>query len=125
MSLLILIAGLSFLMLLMLHWKVNPFLALSLVSILMGFGFGMSGENILKSIQQGIASTLGGILMLLTFGAMFGKILSSSGAAAKISESLVKNFGLKNIQWAMLVTAFIVGLPMFYTAGFVILLPIV
>ncbi len=125
MLLLILVAGLVFLMVLMLYWKVSPFLALTMVSILMGFCFGMDYEAILLSIQKGIGATLGGIVLLLAFGALFGKLLSSSGAADQISESLIQKFGLKYIQWAMLITAFIVGLPMFYTAGFVILLPIV
>lgn len=125
MDLLILVAGLVVLMFLMLYAKVDTFLALLLVSIGMGFAFGMSAEAILEAIPKGIGATLSSILLLLAFGAMFGKVLSSSGAADKISQGLIRQFGLKYIQWAMLLTAFIVGLPMFYTAGFVILLPIV
>ena len=125
MDLLILVAGLGLLMVLMLYVKMNAFLALSLVAMLMGFCFGMSPEAVLLAVQNGIASTLSSILLLLAFGAMFGKALSSSGAADKISEGLIQQFGIKYVQWAMLLTAFVVGLPMFYTAGFVILLPIV
>lgn len=125
MDLLILVAGLGLLMFLMLYAKVDTFLALTLVSIGMGFAFGMNAEAILEAIPKGIGATLSSILLLLAFGAMFGKVLSSSGAAHKISQGLIQGFGLRYIQWAMLITAFIVGLPMFYTAGFVILLPIV
>lgn len=125
MDLLILVAGLFLLMFLMLYAKVDTFLALVLVTVGMGFAFGMSAEAILEAIPKGIGATLSSILLLLAFGAMFGKVLSSSGAAYKISQGLIQQFGLKYIQWAMLITAFIVGLPMFYTAGFVILLPIV
>src|SRR4051812_29193631 len=125
MSLFILAGGLVLLMVMMLYWKTNPFLALSIVSILLGFAFKMDSQSILIAVQTGIASTLGSILLLLAFGAIFGKILSVSGAADQISEGLISRFGLRYIQWAVLLTAFIVGLPMFYTAGFVILLPIV
>jgi gluconate transporter len=125
MSLFILLAGLGLLMVLMVRFKFNPFLALTIVAILLGFCFGMPADKILSSIQNGIASTLGSILLLLTLGAMFGKLLSESGAADKIGEGLTGKFGTRYIQWAMLLTAFVVGLPMFYTAGFVLLLPIV
>jgi len=63
--------------------------------------------------------------VILGFGAMLGKLVAESGAAQRITSSLVNMFGLKRIQWAVMLTGFIVGIPMFYAVGFVILVPII
>ncbi len=63
--------------------------------------------------------------MVLVFGAMIGKLVAESGAAQKISDVLLKSFGLKNISWALVLTGFIVGIPLFYNVGFVLLVPLI
>ena len=63
--------------------------------------------------------------MILGLGAMLGKLVADSGAAQRITSKLIDKFGNKNIQWALVLTGFIVGIPMFYTVGFVILVPLV
>jgi Gnt-I system high-affinity gluconate transporter len=63
--------------------------------------------------------------MILGFGAMLGKLVADSGAAQRITSKLIGLFGLKNIQWALVLTGFIVGIPMFYAVGFVVLIPLV
>jgi Gnt-I system high-affinity gluconate transporter len=105
--------------------KVSPFLSLLLVSILTGFFLGMTPAAILKSIETGVSSTLGGLALIICLGAILGKILEESGAAEKIADTLIKSFGEKNIQWAVLLTGFLVGIPLYYNAGFVILVPLV
>jgi Gnt-I system high-affinity gluconate transporter len=105
--------------------KVNPFLSLLIVAILAGFGLGMNPEAILESIKNGVGSTMGGVLLIICLGAILGKILEVSGAAERISTTLINSFGLKYIQWAMMVTGFLIGIPLFYNAGFVILVPLV
>ena len=76
--------------------------------------------RIVESIQKGIGDTLGFLVLILGFGAMLGKLVADSGAAQRITSQLILSFGIKNIQWAVVIAGFIVGVPMFYSVGFVI-----
>lgn len=105
--------------------KVNAFLSLLIVAILAGLFLGMQPSAIIKSVETGVGNTLGGLALIICLGAVLGKILESSGAAKKISLTLINAFGVKNIQWSLLLTGFLVGIPLFYNAGFVILVPLV
>jgi len=105
--------------------KVSPFLSLLIVAILAGLFLGMKPDELLKSIEKGVGSTLGGLALIICLGAILGKILEASGAAEKISSTLINGFGEKNIQWAVLLTGFLIGIPLYYNAGFVILVPLV
>jgi Gnt-I system high-affinity gluconate transporter len=105
--------------------KVSPFLSLLIVAILAGFCLGMQPEDLLKSVEKGVGSTLGGLALIICLGAILGKILEISGAAEQIALTLIKGFGEKNIQWAVLLTGFLIGIPLYYNAGFVILVPLV
>jgi Gnt-I system high-affinity gluconate transporter len=105
--------------------KVSPFISLLIVAILSGFFLGMKPLEIIKSIETGVGSTLSDLALILCLGAVLGKILESSGAAKKISATLINGFGIKNIQWSLLLTGFLVGLPLYYNAGFIILIPLV
>lgn len=114
------------LLILLISWlKCNTFIAFIIVSILGGLILGLPIEKIPGSIQKGIGDTLGSLLMVLVFGAMIGKLVAESGAAQKISDVLLKSFGLKNISWALVLTGFIVGIPLFYNVGFVLLVPLI
>src|SRR5689334_25005525 len=79
--------------------KVSPFLSLLLVAILAGLCLGMQPAELLKSIEKGVGSTLGGLALIICLGAILGKILEMSGAAEKISSTLIHAFGEKYIQW--------------------------
>ncbi len=105
--------------------KVSPFLSLLIVAITTGLLLGMQPAAVLASIEKGVGSTLGGLALILCLGAVLGKIMEISGAAEQISSTLIKSFGEKNIQWAVLITGFLIGIPMYYNAGFVILVPLV
>ncbi|MBB1283784.1 gluconate transporter [Flavisolibacter sp. BT320] len=105
--------------------KVSPFLSLLIVSILTGFLMGMEPAAVLTSIEKGVSSTLGGLALILCLGAVLGKILEISGAAEQISVTLIRRFGEQNIQWAVLATGFLIGIPLYYNAGFVILVPLI
>lgn len=105
--------------------KINPFISLLIVAILAGLALGMPAPALLKSIEKGVGSTLGGLALILCLGAVLGKILEASGAAEKIAITLIKKFGEQNIQWAVLLTGFLIGIPLYYNAGFVILVPLV
>jgi len=105
--------------------KISPFISLLIVAIATGLCLGMPAADLLKSIEKGVGSTLGGLALILCLGAVLGKILEASGAAEKITISLINRFGLKKIQWAVMLTGFLIGLPLYYNAGFVILVPLV
>ncbi len=105
--------------------KISPFLSLLIVSILSGLALGMKPADLVKSIEAGVGSTMGGLALIICLGAVLGKILEESGAAEKIAVTLIKAFGEKNIQWAVLLTGFLIGIPLYYNAGFVILVPLV
>jgi Gnt-I system high-affinity gluconate transporter len=105
--------------------KLSPFLSLLIVAIVCGLLLGMQPDALLASIEKGVGSTLGGLALILCLGAILGKILEVSGAAEQISSTLINSFGEKNIQWAVLLTGFLIGIPLYYNAGFVILVPLV
>ena len=105
--------------------KVSPFLSLLIVAILTGLLLGMQPAALLVSIEKGVGSTLGGLALIICLGAILGKILEISGAAEQISSTLIKSLGEKNIQWSVLITGFLIGIPLFYSAGFIILVPLV
>ena len=124
MPLLIVLAGILLLLLLIVK-KLNPLLALLVVSIVTGLLLKMPLSKLLLAIQNGIGSTLGSVAIVIVLGAIMGKWMEESGAAHRITQTLVKKFGVKNIQWAVMLTGLMVGLPMFYNAGFVVLVPLV
>lgn len=125
MPLVIVALGVLLLLVLMIKCKVNGFISLILVALVVGIAEGMNPVNTVTSIQNGVGGTLGSLALILGFGAMFGKIIADSGAAQRISRSLINKFGIKRIQWAVVITGFIVGIAMFYEVGFVLLIPLV
>jgi Gnt-I system high-affinity gluconate transporter len=125
MPLVIVILGIVCLLIFILVFKFNSFISFILVSLGVGIAEGMSIEKTLASLQNGIGNTLGFLVMILGFGAMLGKLVAESGAAQKITLRLVEAFGKKNVQLAVMLTGFIVGVPLFYEVGFVLLVPLV
>lgn len=114
------------LLILLISWlKFNTFISFIIVSLVGGLLLGMPLEKIPFAIQKGVGDTLGSLLMVILFGAMIGKLVAESGAAQKISDVLLKTFGEKNITWALVLTGFIVGIPLFYNVGFVLLVPLI
>lgn len=125
MPLAIVIGGICLLFLLIARFKLNAFISFIIVSLLVGVAEGMEVLEVVDSIQNGLGKTLGSLVMILGLGAMLGKLVADSGAAQRITTQLVEKFGRKNIQWAVVITGFIVGIPMFYSVGFVILVPLI
>lgn len=118
------IVGIIVLVLLVTWLKLDTFISFIIVCLLVGLWGGLSLKEAVEAIQQGIGNTLGSLVIILGFGAMLGKLLAESGGAKKITHQLVDSFGMKNIQMALIATGFIVGIPMFYSVGFVILVPL-
>jgi Gnt-I system high-affinity gluconate transporter len=125
MPILLLIAAVLILVLLITVVKLHPFLSFLLVSIGVGIATNMEIGKIVAAIQKGIGDIMGSLLVILIVGAMLGKLVADSGAANKIADRLIQAFGNKRIQWALVLTAFIVGIPLFYGVGFVLLVPLV
>jgi gluconate transporter len=125
MPLLIVALGVLILLLLVVRFKIHAFIALIIVALGIGFAQGMDPDQVLKSIQNGVGGTLGYLALVLGFGAMLGGLIAESGAAQRITQRLVQRFGVKNIQWALVLSGFIVGIPLFYTVGFVMLVPLI
>ncbi|SIP93181.1 gluconate:H+ symporter [Maribacter ulvicola] len=125
MPLIIVILGILLLFILIAKFKLNAFITFIIVSLFVGIAEGMEPVSVVDSIQKGIGNILGFLVIILGLGAMLGKLVADSGAAQKITTQLVQKFGKKNIQWAVVLTGFIVGIPMFYSVGFVILVPLV
>ncbi|MBK8701401.1 MAG: hypothetical protein IPN29_18390 [Saprospiraceae bacterium] len=103
--------------------KVNPFLSLLIAAICTGLAAGMVPAKLFAALESGIGSTLGGSILVLALGAALGKVLEKSGAATAISEKMMLYFGPGRIQWAVMGTSFLIGLPLFYNAGFILLIP--
>ncbi len=125
MPLLIVIIGIILLILLITVVKLDTFISFVIISLAVGLAEGMEPGALITAVETGIGSTLGSLVMILGFGAMLGKLVADSGAAQRISSSLIHLFGIKYIQWALVITGFIVGVPMFYNVGFVIMVPLI
>jgi len=125
MPLAVITLGILFLFFLILVVRLNAFIAFILVGLAIGVGQGMELNTIVQSIEKGIGNTLGFLVMILGLGAMLGKLVAESGAAQKITNGLIQLFGVQNTRSAVMLTGFIVGVTMFYSVGFVILVPLV
>lgn len=125
MTILLVFVSIIVLILLITWLKLNPFLAFLISSILAGFLLGIPPEQIAGSIQKGIGGLLGDLVIVIVMGAMLGKLVAESGAAQRIADTLMSIFGVKNVTWAMMVTGLVVGIPLFYNVGFVLLVPLV
>jgi GntP family gluconate:H+ symporter len=113
------------LILLIARFKVHPFVALVTVSLAMGAAAGMAPGALMKAFQDGVGATLGSIAVVVGLGTMLGKMMAESGGAARIATTLIAVFGERRVHWAIMVVAFIVGIPVFFQVGFVLLIPLV
>ena len=124
---LLLFAALAVVMLIVLiaKAKVHPFLALTGVSLAMGTAVGMRAVDVVAAFQTGVGNALGFIAVVVGLGTMLGKLMAESGAATRIATTLIARFGERRVHWAMMIVAFIVGMPVFFQVGFVLLVPLV
>ncbi|HEX8506116.1 MAG TPA: gluconate:H+ symporter [Hymenobacter sp.] len=125
MTLLIILLAVLALIVLSSWGKVNAFLAFLLVTIPTGLALGLSPTQVLAAVQKGLGDTLGSVALVVVLGAMLGKLVAESGAAQQIAAVLMGAFGTKNIQWTMMTTGFIIGIPLFYNVGFLLMIPLI
>jgi Gnt-I system high-affinity gluconate transporter len=125
MIILIVLLSLLVLILLIAWARFHPFLAFIIVSLLAGWWLGIPVDKLTASVKTGIGAMLGELAIIICLGAMLGKLIAETGAAQKISATLLKYLGERNLQWAMMLTGFVVGIPLFYNVGFVLLIPLI
>jgi GntP family gluconate:H+ symporter len=125
-SLLIYAAGaVALLVFLVARWKLNAFIALVLASLCVGLCAGVRPLDIAKAFQEGVGGTLGFIAVVVGLGTMLGKLLAESGGAAVVAQTFIRAFGSGRLPWTLMFVAFIVGLPVFFGVGLVLLIPII
>ena len=115
----------ALLIVLIARFKLHPFIALITVSLALGIVVGMPLGTVVKAFQDGVATVLGFIAIVVALGTMLGKMMAESGAAARIAATLISRFGEKRVHWALMFVGFIVGIPVFFQVGFVLLIPLV
>lgn len=125
MPLIILACGIVLLFFLIVKVKLNSFISLLLVAGIVGYAEGLPIGQIIPVVEKGLGGTLGGLAIVVSFGAVLGKLMAESGGAQRIATTLINVFGRKNVKWAVCLTGFIVGIALFYEIGFVLLIPLV
>ena len=113
------------LVVLLITWARMPaFLALATGSLAVGLASRMPLADIPRAFQSGVGDTLGFVAMVIGLGTVIGKLLAESGGAAVVSGALVRAMGERRLDWAMMLSGFIIGLPVFFQVGLVLLAPV-
>ena len=107
------------------RFRLHPFVALVVVSLVLGGAAGMPLGSVVTAFQEGVGTALGFIAVVVGLGTMLGKMMAESGGATRIATTLIDRFGERRVHWAIMIVAFIVGIPVFFQVGFVLLIPLV
>lgn len=118
-------ASIVILLLLVIKAKVHPFVALLIVSLLVAIATGIPAEKIMETIISGMGGLLGHITIIIVLGAMLGAIIEASGGAESLAQRFSKTLGLKRTVAALTIAAFILGIPVFFEVGFIIVIPLI
>lgn len=119
------VAGIATIVLLIVWLKVHPFLSLMAGAAVMALAAGMPYQDMFSSFTAGLGSTVAGVGLLITLGAIIGTLLVSSGGADVIVDTIMAKTPLQRLPWAIALIAFVVGIPLFFEVGVVILIPVV
>jgi gluconate transporter len=118
-------AALIALLVLIIRFHVHAFIALVVVSLGLGLAAGLAPAAVIDAIQKGIGDILRDVVLLLALGAILGRLLDTSGAAELIARRIISAFGGKNASLAILFAAFLIGIPILFNVGFLVLIPII
>ncbi|WP_276165856.1 GntP family permease [Zobellia alginiliquefaciens] len=116
-----LVCALAFIILGIVRWKIHPFFVLLLAAIGYGFITGMSVETIIDSVNNGFGSIMGKIGLIIFFGVAIGTVLEKSGGAMVIASRMIKLIGEKSIHLAMMLTGYLLSIPVFADSAFIIM----
>src|SRR5919197_4123304 len=119
------LAAVVALVVLIARFKLHPFIVLVSVSLALGVVTGMPLGTVVKAFQDGVGAVLGFVAIVVALGTMLGKMMAESGGATRIATTLIDLFGQSRVHWAIMVVAFIVGIPVFFQVGFMLLIPLV
>lgn len=119
------LAGIALLLFLILYFRMQAFIALLIVSILVGLAAGLNAQEVINTVIEGMGSTLGYVATVVGLGVIFGSILEQSGSANVIANTMIKKFGIERAPTAMVISGFIVAIPVFFEVAFIILVPII
>jgi GntP family gluconate:H+ symporter len=122
--LLVAFLGVALVVVLITWVRIPAFIALAAGSFFVGVAARMPLAEIPRAFQQGVGDTLGFIAMIVGLGTLIGKLLAESGGALVVSRMLVRALGEKRLDWAMLCSGFLIGLPVFFQVGLVLLTPV-
>ncbi|RUS47182.1 GntP family permease [Cohnella sp. AR92] len=117
--------AIAFLIVMISKYKWNPFVTLLISALGLGLLTGMKPADAVTSITKGLGGTLGTIAIVIGLGTMLGKMMAESGGAERIATTLIDRFGDRKVHWAMLIVGFLVGIPVFFEVGVILLIPIV
>jgi gluconate:H+ symporter, GntP family len=117
-------AGVALVVLLITWMRIPAFIALAIGSVFVGVVARMPPADIARAFQAGVGDTLGFTAMVIGLGTIIGKLLAESGGALVVSRALVHAMGERRVDWALMLSAFIVGLPVFFQVGLVLLAPV-
>lgn len=125
MTIILIVVSICLLILCITYFKLNAFLAFLIVSLLSGLCLGIAPDRLVDTVEKGVGGVMGSLTLIIVLGAMLGKIVAESGAAEIIAEQMVRLMGEKYLQWGLMLTGFVVGIPLFYGVGFVLLVPLI
>lgn len=106
-------------------WKWHAFISLTVAGLFLAVFSGVPMDKIVIAYETGVGAVLGHLIGILALGTILGKMMSDSGAGMQVADFFIKRFGVKYLPWAMLLSGFIIGIPVFFEVGLVILLPLV
>ncbi|SCW75775.1 gluconate transporter [Paenibacillus tianmuensis] len=106
-------------------WKWHAFISLTVASLFLAIMSGLSMDKIVTAYETGVGAVLGHLVGILALGTILGKMMSESGAGNQVANFFIRVFGEKRLPWAMLLSGFIIGIPVFFDVGIVMLLPLV
>lgn len=117
--------GIAVLVLLITQTKLHAFLSLTIGSLALGAVAGAPLDKVITSFSAGLGSTVAGVGVLIALGAILGKLLADSGGADQIVDTILARASNRAMPWAMVLIAGIIGLPLFFEVGMVLMIPVV
>lgn len=118
-------AAVALILVMVIHFKVHAFIVLTIVSTLTALVAGIPLEGVVPTLTKGFGSTLGSVALLVGLGAMIGRLVETSGGAKSLADALVKLFGEDKAPFALGVASLIMGFPIFFDAGLIVMLPVI
>jgi len=119
------VAAVAVILVLVIYFKLHAFLTLLVVSALTALASGIPLEGIVPTMTESFSSTLGSVALLVGLGAMIGRLVEASGGAQSLADAMVRRFGENKAPLALGIASLIMGFPIFFDAGLIVMLPVI